>query len=437
MRSDFDQCRVPAAHQRERRPIAARDRSRRSSRVSRPRLCTVIVLAPLALSIVTVPLRADVFHLTSGGRVEGDLIEKTSAGYRVETLIGTVLLPADSVARVEEAPSPFESYRTRRAATADTPADQYALAVWCGENGFGRQRRMHLQRALELDQGYEPARRALGYVQVDGRWVNERVAAAQQDRESQTEADEFNPAEAPTQTPAALQAYWYRYINATKSSFLDSPFPEQVDKGYARIRGIDDPLAVPAAMRVLSAGDATCRQLLVELLGRFTTDAATANLADLALCDPERDIRRSALAALRRRDDPRVVLHFRQALAEGDDLLVKRAAEGLGALNAREAVPDLIAVLTTQRTKPVPLPMGRWFNTLPGYYGYTYVGPLLMPIDPRFGVLWPVPRLRQPSAVREVKVFRTEVLEALRQITGTDFGFDADAWSRWYEEHKS
>jgi hypothetical protein len=416
-------------------PITQSGRMRSSHAFRTLPRCT---LAALALAVFTGQTRADVFHLTSGGRVEGDLLERTADGYRVDTLIGTVVLSADSVARVEPAPSPFEPYRARRAAAKDTPADQYALAVWCGENGFGRQRPEHLQRALELDKDYEPARQALGYVRVNGEWVNERVAAAQEERQSRTDADESRPADAPARAPAAVQAYWHRFIRATKTSFLDSPFPDDVHQGCARIRAIQDPLAIPAAIRVLSGGDVTCRQLLVELLARFKNDAALAKLADLALCDPDRDLRGSALAALRRREDARVVLHYRQVLVEGDDLMVKRAAEGLAALNAREAVPDLIAVLTARRAKSVPMPMGKYFNTLPGYYGTRYVnlGPLLVPIDPRFGLLWPVPRLEEPAAVREVTVFRTEVLEALRQLTGADFGFDAEAWSRWYDDHK-
>jgi len=37
---------------------------------------------------------------------------------------------------------------------------------------------------------------------------------------------------------------------------------------------------------------------------------------------------------------------------------------------------------------------------------------------------------------RDVVVYRTEVLEALRQITGQQYGFDAAEWLRWYEEQK-
>jgi hypothetical protein len=38
--------------------------------------------------------------------------------------------------------------------------------------------------------------------------------------------------------------------------------------------------------------------------------------------------------------------------------------------------------------------------------------------------------------MRDVTVFRTEVLEALRTITGQDFGFEHAAWRRWYEERR-
>jgi hypothetical protein len=37
---------------------------------------------------------------------------------------------------------------------------------------------------------------------------------------------------------------------------------------------------------------------------------------------------------------------------------------------------------------------------------------------------------------RDVTVYRSEVLDALRLITGEDFGFDEAAWRRWYEEQK-
>jgi hypothetical protein len=37
---------------------------------------------------------------------------------------------------------------------------------------------------------------------------------------------------------------------------------------------------------------------------------------------------------------------------------------------------------------------------------------------------------------QRVTVYRTELLEALRRITGQDFGFDRDDWLRWYEQRK-
>ncbi len=39
-------------------------------------------------------------------------------------------------------------------------------------------------------------------------------------------------------------------------------------------------------------------------------------------------------------------------------------------------------------------------------------------------------------AFRWVTVYRTEVLEALRRLTGQDFGFEREPWQRWYEARK-
>jgi hypothetical protein len=40
--------------------------------------------------------------------------------------------------------------------------------------------------------------------------------------------------------------------------------------------------------------------------------------------------------------------------------------------------------------------------------------------------------LQGNSGWRWVTVFRTDVLEALRRITGQNFGFEQDQWREWY-----
>jgi len=119
-------------------------------------------------------------------------------------------------------------------------------------------------------------------------------------------------------------------------------------------------------------------------------------------------------------------------------VLIRRAAEALGTLRAPEAVLDLIVVLKARRVKHATVSAAQYFGKLPIAFGvrYTKVGTAQVPVDPRVAVPYPDAMLEEQRPRMEVTVFRTEVLEALREITGQDFGFDEGDWSRWYEEHK-
>ena len=392
----------------------------------------------IVLCAVSLPARADIFHLSTGGRIEGELLYKDDQHYKIRTTHGTVLLTLDSVVRTESAPSPFEQYRKRKAQAPATPAGQVELAEWCGENGFSRERRDHLRRALELDPNYEPARRALGYVRVDGLWVEGRTiiergrSAAERKRQAQAAAD-------PEKLAAAIQTNWHRRITAIKATQLDSSLARLVEKGRRRILEIRDPLAIVPLVRILSDGSLVCRELLVDTLTHFSEDVATANLSALALIDPNREIRRQVIRELERRKDPRVIAQFRQALVSNNDMLIRRAAEGLGALRARDALHELIDTLKARRLKRPVLSLRRYFNGfgLTFDIAYLQVGSTVVPINPTIALPCWSPMIEPPGPLVEVTVFRTEVLEALRRISGADFGFDQAAWIRWYEEQNS
>jgi hypothetical protein len=379
---------------------------------------------------------ADVFHLTGGGRIEGELISSEQDHYEILTPIGTVRLPADSVQRIEPAPSPLQEYRDRAANTADTPEDQYRLAMWCANRGLHQQKRQHLLRAIELDPDHVAARRALGFLKVGDWWVEARTAPGQPGSQPAAEEDSQKLA-------AAVELNWKLRIAAIKSTLLDSPLPSQVWRGRERILQIHDPMAIAPLVQVLSGGNFVCRSVLVEALDQFSDDAATLNLAALALADPAPEIREAAVHSLVRRQDPRIVAQFRQALATDDDTLVRRAAAALGALRASEAVPDLINALTARRLREVELPLHAYLGTLEAAFPrcrrsigstWVWVQPTVVVTTPAGAVL--SPGATAPRRLRQVTVQRTEVLEALRRITGQDFGFDQDAWARWYEEQQ-
>ena len=389
----------------------------------------------------SLPAVGDIFHLSSGGRVEGELLETADGHYQVLTVLGTVSLAVDGVLRVDPAPTPFEGYRQRAAAAADTPAAQVALATWCAEQGLHRDKRVHFNRALELDPDCTAARRALGYVRVGEFWVDGRSTgdagrsiAARRGRSD----GRGDIAEDPVKLAAAIQVDWQLRIQAIKSTFVESPLADQVAHGRAEILQIRDPLAIVPLVDVLSGGSLACRKLLLEALSAFSDDVATINLAALALADPHREIRSVAISLLVRREDPRVTTQLRRALESGDDALVRRAAVALGALRATEAIPELISELKVRRRKPVELPARRYFYTFRDAFPvqFTQIGSSMVGIEPRVsGAL--IGASRRTWEVRDVTVLRTEVLEALRAISGEDFGFDETAWARWYKERRS
>ena len=385
----------------------------------------------------------DVLHLASGGSVEGTIIEQDERSYKVRTVVGTVTVPKDAVNRIEKKSTVLDEYVKRREQAPDTPAAQVELAHWCDEQGLQAGWRTHLKRAIELDPDCEPARFALGFVRVAGIWVDGRTLAEQPaGQANQGDADEDSVAGGDDgDVVAAIQSQWAVRIRAIKANKLESSVDRLVRDGHQRIVEIRDPLAVVPLTRLLSTGNSACRDALVEALSHFPQDEATLNLAVLALVDQDDGIRRKALAELERRNDPRVVPQFRRALASDNDPLIRRAAVGLGALEPRAAVPDLIDVLTVRRRKLVEVPVQPYFDECVTIFSTPTVIALGSASPLRHSPVLGIPAIgpglffyNTEYQMRDVTVFRTEVLEALKRITGENFGFDEAAWRRWYEE---
>ena len=401
------------------------------------------VLAAIVGAGMALPARGDILHLKSGGSVEGSIVERDGRRYKVRTLVGTVTIPADAVVRIEEKPSVLDEYVQRRDRTADTPAAQFELAQWCEEQGLKAPRRTHLKRAIALDADYEPARKALGFVRVGGIWVEGRSVAegagAAGDEKKTPDAD---AADRDSQkVVAAIQSRWSVRIRSIKRNKLQSGVDRLMRDGRAKIVEIRDPLAILPLVRVLGDGNWACREALVSVLSHFPQDEATMHLAILALVDRDVGIRRQALVELKRRDDPRVIPQFRRALSTDNDEVIKQAAVGLGLLEATAAVPDLIDLLTARRDRMVEVSTRSYF----GNYVITFDTPTVISLGSvshiRHHPVLGLPALgtglvfvNREYQLRNVTVFRTEVMEALKQITGQNFGFDAAEWRRWYEE---
>ncbi len=399
--------------------------------VSRTTLALVALLvAPLAA--------ADVFHLKGGGQISGQLLDSDDQQYRIRTLVGEVRIDRDRIEKIEPAETIFPEYDRRvQAADTDVPADHVALAKWCAENGLQREQRLHLLAAIKLDPDYEPARRALGHVRVAGRWIDGRGTGHPPRAEPAAPDDEVRLAE-------AVRREWLQRILLIQRTQLSSDRPKRVAQARERILAIDDPLAIGPLVEVLRHGDVATRDLLIETLGRFEHPESTMHLAMIGLLDPDKTLRQRALVKLAQRDEPRVVAEYRRALQTGSDPLVLRAAWALGELGAAAAVPDLIDVLTAQRTKWVEVPVKDYFAVWPrtfadpgasvGLYGAG--GGLTASAALANGYYIFADEVTNEWQRRTVTVFRTQVLEALRKLTNADFGFERQAWLEWYDSQR-
>jgi hypothetical protein len=402
----------------------------------------VLVLGGAVLVLVSLSTSralADIFHLKTGGTVAGLLLATEDDNYRIRTTAGTVAIPVSTVESIEPAPTPFPEYDRRAAEAADTPQAQTDLAAWCDQQGLKAERRKHLLRALELDPDYLPARQALGYVRVGALWIDGRHLG-------EKPAEEVAQSE-PERLARAIQNEWRQRIRAYKRSLLDSALDRLVREGRTKILAIKDPLAILPLAQVLSEGNFACRALLVRALSAFPEDEATLNLAIMGLADPDGQIRAAALTELARRNDPRVIGQYRAALRQGPDVIVARAATGLGRLDARQAVPDLIEALTAWRHRWVEVPVDQYFMTWTAAFAggtVVHLGAASARHRPEVGLSYGTtawgPVVADAVAtswqLQYVAVLRTEVLEALKRITGQNFGFERNAWRQWYAENQ-
>ena len=132
----------------------------------------------LALLIgATSASRADVVHLKSGGKLEGRIVERTESSVEVDIGAGTLTFPMSSVDRIEEGRSPLDDYDDRTRDLAANDRDGWLeLARWASGVGLGTQSLRAYEHVLTIDPKDPEANRALGRVEVDGRWMTEDEA---------------------------------------------------------------------------------------------------------------------------------------------------------------------------------------------------------------------------------------------------------------------
>jgi hypothetical protein len=368
------------------------------------------------------PLRAEQFVLANGGRIEGELLnpdQSPRTTYVVRTAAGgEVTLDKSQVRTViarSEAERNYESILPRMPDTAD---GHWKMSEWCRESGLSRQRQFHVEEAIHRDPDHEDARRALGYFRLEGRWVR---------TEEQMEAQGYVlvggswrlrqvvELDKAAKDRDDAQIEWKKKLLMWKS-WLGTRRHEQA---LAEFRAVRDPMAGPPLVELLEAEKSRpIRELYVNVLADVPGTTPVLALAKVALEDDDA-LRERALEILSRRENAAAVKAFIRELGNKENVIVNRAAAGLGRMKDPSAILPLIDALTTKHRVVVqsgsgPGQIGAGFGSRPGGGG----GGISVGGGPK---------------IVELEIPNPSVVDALIALAdGANFQFDRAKWKDWY-----
>ncbi len=375
--------------------------------------------------------QADVFVLKSGGRIEGDSISSAEAlakGYFLVDLAsgGKLKLARSLVDRVERKSDTELEYEARLAKLEDTVDAHWEIARWCQDNGLRRQRELHLEQIIKHDPDDKEARYGLGYSQIGGKWVRRDEYMKSQGYifyKNDWRLPHDVLLEQQAEAHKAAVDKWKKDLNIWRK-WLDNRF--KVDEGVANLRAVKDPLASSVLSEMFEdEKEPPVKLLLIELLGRMHTGIATTALVKASIEDEDPKIREAALKQLEEFGaDVAVPVYIRGLDPEqqSNNAKINRAAVALARFKAQRAVKPLIDSLVTEHKINIGgngpnggLGIGLGFGGPGGGIG-------------NFGVNGNKPKIvNQPIQNREVH-------SALRVLTGKDYQYDQEAWTRWYVE---
>ncbi len=380
----------------------------------------VRTLVALALCAAASPIaRADIFVLTNDGQIHGEMVNTDDAPrqqFVIRTPEGaTVTIDRGQVKQIiPQTPAQMEFDKVRPT-YADTLEQQWKLAEWCRENSLTRERQSVLEHIIELSPDYKPARLALGYSMVDGRWMQEDQIMQSKGyvryRNKWRLPQEIEVLENREKDDAAVRQ-WFANLKKWRAWLDDT----RADQARDAITSIDDPFALPALLQSLNAEhDRNVSLLYIKALARIGTPDAVKGLATRSLDDADDEIRAECLDQLVGKPQPDAVAVYVEALKSADNARVNRAGYALGRMGDKSAVGPLIdALVTAHKFKEVD------GNSNPNGIsaGMTNQGGGAFSTG---------------SSTRIItrNLTNQRVLDSLVALTGVNLDFDQKAWKRW------
>ncbi len=382
----------------------------------------IVLLALLLLGNCAAADDVDVFVLSGGGRVVGQLLnpdEKPRKTFVVKTAAGKLTLDAAQVKQRLRKRAEEIEYERVRPGFPDTVEGQWALSEWCRENKLITQRKTHLQRVVELEPNHEKARRGLGHSQVNGRWTTQKEEMARtgyrlyKGRYRTSQQIELMEKE---QKQNLAEKEWFKKLKRWRG-WLGT---DKSNQARNAILDIDNPVAVKALSFAMEDDKRQpVRILLAESLANIATPNALGVLARQSLEDPVEEVRLSCLDYLKDTKDPAVLAFFVGKLRSKENKMVNRAAVSLSYVNNPSAIGPLVDALVTVHKYEIK--KGQQGQTS-ATFGSNGAGGLSM---------------GSSKKIVKMHIRNQAVLDTLVALTdGVNFNFDTQAWKYWYTSSK-
>ena len=390
------------------------------------RMCVIPTLMLLGALLPSYELRAEVFILTNGGRIEGEWLNRDREPhlmYEVETVAGgRVTLSSSQVERVVVKSDALLRYEAELPKVPDTKDGHWEMAEQCRKAGLKPQREFHLRKVLEFEPNHSDARHALGYSQVDGEWIKADEWLANQGyvrHKGSWRLPQEVELDARQERQALEEREWRKRLRVWRSSIARGR--NDSAEALAQIRAVDSAYAVTGLAEMLSDKDEVkpLKLIYIEVLGKFNNPNAAAALLGRVMKDPDQEVRERAIEALSSNDTSQAVAVLSRALGDKDNYVVNQAGWALGRLGDPAAIPPLIDAVVTKHKFTIAA------GGVPGSLNAGF--------SPSGGTSF------QPGGrprIIEKDLPNRQVLIALTSLTpgGVNFSYDKQAWKNWWAQ---